>query len=72
MQKLVDSVDGPFVVQSVVTVLVVAAIVYLALAQVQIPEVLLALGGTIIGYWFGTNQPSVKASAQAVRALIEK
>ena len=54
------------IVQGFMTIMLWGAIVYLAVTQQPIPE-LLAMGGTaILGFWFGTK---VTAAAYTVRTV---
>lgn len=70
MPKLIESIDAQTVVQSIVTIMVVSAVTYLAVTGREITEALLAIASAIIGYWFGSS--SVKAVQAVARSLTKE
>jgi len=54
--KLIDLWRTSSLIQGALALITAAAIVYLAIAEKQIPEILVATLGTILGFYFGTKK----------------
>ena len=44
------------VIQGLVTLLLISSVVYLYIAQREVPDGLLTLTGTVMGFWFRSKQ----------------
>jgi len=53
--KFVDLFKSSAIIQGTMALLATGAIVYLAVTDRPIPEILAAFVGTIVGYYFGTK-----------------
>ena len=51
------------IVQAILTLGIWGTIVYMAIVGLDVPEILLAGGATILGFWFGSQ---VERRAQAI------
>lgn len=56
MQRFFDLLEESVIVQSMITLIVVSGITYLATTNQPIPEILAQIGFLVVGYWFGTKQ----------------
>jgi len=54
-EQLVDLFKSSAIIQGTMALLGFGAMTYLAIAGRPIPEILAALVGTIVGYYFGTK-----------------
>lgn len=64
------------IIQGTITVLIVGAIVYLAIAQIVIPDILGQMGFLIVGFYFGSKsgiaiQTSVKDTIEALGVMLK-
>ncbi len=65
-----DAMSKSVVVSGVLALAVVGAVVYLAVAQVPVPEVLTLAMGTILGFFFGARSGQQTERIQASNAVI--
>jgi len=64
-----DAFDKSLIVSGILALLVWGVILYLAIAQIQIPEVLGAGGALILGFFFGSRSGQQTERIQAANAL---
>ncbi len=70
-ERFWDAMNKSIVVSSVLALLVCLAIVYLAIIQAEIPEVLTLGFGTILGFFFGARSGQQTERIQASNAIIK-
>lgn len=67
MEKFWEYMGESILVQALITVVLVLTICYLFLAGREVPDLLGALCGTVLGFWFGTKtQHSLEKRAREV------
>ena len=64
MQTFWTLLKESIIVQSLVTLTLVCAVVYLAVTGQEVPELLSHLTTTVIGFWFGTKVTSAVMQAR--------
>lgn len=67
MNKFWELLEKSVIVSGILAIAVVGAIVYLAVVGQPIPEILTALGGTIVGFFFGAKKQQVAAYAARLK-----
>ena len=71
-----DAMSKSVVMSGVLALLVVGAVVYLAVAQVGVPEVLTLAMGTILGFFFGSRSGQqterIQAANEVIRARLDE
>lgn len=65
-----SAMNKSVVVSSLLALLVVGAVVYLAVTQVPVPEVLTLAMGTILGFFFGARSGQQTERVQAANAAL--
>ena len=65
-----DAMNKSVVVSSVLALIVVGAVVFLAVKQAPVPEVLTLAMGTILGFFFGARSGQQTERIQASNAII--
>jgi len=68
-EKFWDAFGKSTIVSGALALLVWGTILYLAIAQIQIPEVLGAGGALILGFFFGSRSGQQTERIQAANAL---
>lgn len=68
-ERFWDAFNKSLVVSGALALLVWGTILYLAIAQIQIPEVLGAGGALILGFFFGSRSGQQTERIQAANAL---
>ena len=66
-----DALNKSILVSGLLALLVWGAILYLAIAKVEIPEVLSAGGSLILGYFFGSRSGQQIERVQAANAALK-
>ena len=66
-----DAMNKSVVVSSVLALIVVGAVVFLAVKQAPVPEVLTLAMGTILGFFFGARSGQQTERIQASNAIIK-
>ena len=70
-----DAMNKSIVVSSVLALIVVGAVVFLAVTQKVVPEVLTLAMGTILGFFFGARSGQqterIQAANQVIKARLE-
>lgn len=51
-------------IQGILAVMLVASIIYMAITQIPIPDVLIGLGGAACGFYFAKNGPNLITAAR--------
>lgn len=74
MDKFVELFQSSAVVQGVLAVMVVGAIIYQVATGQQPSETLVAIGGTVVGYYFGTktSQAITAIRSEAAKAAVKR
>jgi len=52
-------------VQGILAVALTATLIYLLVAQITVPDVLIGLTGTVIGFYFAKNGPGIISAARS-------
>jgi hypothetical protein len=63
MARFLDLLENSVILQGIITCLIIAAVVYLAVAGDPIPDILEKLALLIVGYFFGSKQTQAVSSA---------
>ena len=63
MSKFWDLFRESIILQSLITLVLIAALVYLYIRDGVVPEQLLQMTWVIVGFWFGTKVQSVQTQA---------
>lgn len=67
MSKFWDLMERSVIVQSLVTLVVVATMCYLVATAQQVNEAFIGLCMTIVGYWFGSKESVAIQRLRATR-----
>ena len=70
-ERFWDAMNKSILVSSVLALLVCLAIVYMAVMQMEVPEVLTLGFGTILGFFFGSRSGQQAERVQASNAIIK-